>query len=150
MDKYEITVNGETFVIEVGDASTSPTEVIVNGVQKTVEFSAVDAEPAAPTAPAPSATRPAPEAPVEEPEAPEAPTPVGAVTGATVSAPMPGKILSIVVSTGDQVVEGETICTLEAMKMEMPVSSTASGTVQAIHVQVGSSVANNEPLITVG
>jgi len=64
-------------------------------------------------------------------------------------APMPGKILSVSVAVGDSITEGDTFCTLEAMKMEMPVSSTASGTVTAVHVAEGTNVANDDPLITV-
>ena len=63
---------------------------------------------------------------------------------------MPGKILSITVGVGDAVSEGDTVCTLEAMKMEMPISATGSGTVQAVHVQVGDTVAYDDPLVTIG
>jgi len=36
------------------------------------------------------------------------------------------------------------------MKMEMPISSTTSGTVKAVHVQPGQTVANDAPLVTIG
>lgn len=70
--------------------------------------------------------------------------------GAAIKAPMPGKILSIRVKVGDTIAEGDTVCTLEAMKMEMPISATAGGTVKAIHINVGDNVANDDPLVTVG
>ena len=63
---------------------------------------------------------------------------------------MPGKILSIKVKVGDPVSEGDTLCTLEAMKMEMPISSTITGTVRAVHVKVGSTVAHDDALVTIG
>jgi pyruvate carboxylase subunit B len=72
------------------------------------------------------------------------------VAGQVVKAPMPGKILSIRVKVGDKVAEGDTVTTLEAMKMEMPISSTASGTVKAVHVDVGQNVAFDDALITLG
>jgi biotin carboxyl carrier protein len=72
------------------------------------------------------------------------------VQGHAVVAPMPGKILSIGVQLGDQVTEGDIVCTLEAMKMEMPIGTTSAGTVKAIHVRVGESVANDAPLVTIG
>ncbi|OGO04216.1 MAG: hypothetical protein A2Y73_02715 [Chloroflexi bacterium RBG_13_56_8] len=63
---------------------------------------------------------------------------------------MPGKILSITVKVGDVVSRGDTVCTLEAMKMEMPISSMEAGTVRAIHVNVGDTVAYDAPLISIG
>ena len=63
---------------------------------------------------------------------------------------MPGKIMSLSVAVGDSVSEGDTICTLEAMKMEMPIASTASGSVKAIHAQIGENVSNDAPLVTLG
>ena len=63
---------------------------------------------------------------------------------------MPGKILSVLVKVGQSVKQGDTVCTLEAMKMEMPISSTGGGTVKAIHVAVGQTVAHNDPLVTLG
>ncbi|TEU14383.1 MAG: acetyl-CoA carboxylase biotin carboxyl carrier protein subunit, partial [Anaerolineales bacterium] len=50
---------------------------------------------------------------------------------------------------GDSVSEGDTVCTLEAMKMEMPISSTVSGAVKSIHTKVGDTVAYDDPLVTV-
>jgi len=51
---------------------------------------------------------------------------------------------------GAQVKEGDTVCTLEAMKMEMPIGATASGTVKGIHVNVGDVVAYDAPLVSIG
>jgi len=148
MSKYQITVDGKSYQVEVGDVSASPIQVVVDGVAKSVTFA--EAASAAPVAaPAPTATAPAP-APAAAPEPAPAPaaTPASAVSGAKVTAPMPGKILSVTVSVGSAVNEGDTVCTLEAMKMEMPVSSTGSGTVKAIHVNVGDNVAFDDPLVT--
>jgi glutaconyl-CoA decarboxylase len=149
MSKYEITVNGERFVVEVGDVSSSPIQVVVNGQPKSVTFQAAGAT-SAPAAPAPVAApvQVAAPAQVAEPE-PEV-VPVGAVEGEVVKAPMPGKILSIRVKAGDRIAAGDTVATLEAMKMEMPISSTASGTVQAVHVTVGTNVAHDDALVTIG
>jgi len=142
VQKYEITVDGKTYTIELGDVSTSPVEVIVNGEPKSVAFAQVEEAPAEPE---PASDRPAP---AREPEAPS-PKPVPSGDGEIIRAPMPGKILSVSVSVGDRITEGETFCTLEAMKMEMPVSSTVSGTVSAVHIAPGKNVANDDPLITV-
>ncbi len=155
MTKYQITVNGKPFVVEVGDISTSPIQVVVNGEAKTVtieEVSAAASTPAPAPAPAP-ASAPAP-APAPEPEPEPEPeidvVPPEAVEGETVVAPMPGKVLSVRVVVGDSVIAGQTVCTLEAMKMEMPISATTDGVIQAIHVQPGQNVANDAALVTIG
>ena len=150
--RYEITLDGTQYVVEIGDVSTSPVQVIVNGKPKTVSFSEV-AEAARVTKPAPPppVREPAP-VPVPEPAPAAAPAPevmaIGAGAGHVVGAPMPGKILSVAVSVGDQVSEGDTVCTLEAMKMEMPISATGSGAVSVVHVKVGDNVAYDDPLVT--
>ncbi len=149
MAAFELVIDGETFVVEVGDVSRSPVTVRVNGVEKTVSFREVAPEASASTREV-SATPVVPTEPAEPAAAAPAPTPAGAVSGEVIAAPMPGKILSVSVDVGDAVSEGDTVCTLEAMKMEMPISATASGTVQAVHVRVGQNVAYNDPLITVG
>lgn len=143
MSKFEITVNGATFVIEVGDLSANPVQVVVNGEVKTVTYAKVE-EAAAHQVVAAKPPEPAP-APKAEP----APKPPLAAAGTFMKAPMPGKILSIRVKPGAKVVEGDTVCTLEAMKMEMPISATVSGTVQAVHVSVGDTVAFDDALISI-
>jgi glutaconyl-CoA/methylmalonyl-CoA decarboxylase subunit gamma len=157
MTRYQITVNGKPFIVEVGDVSTFPIQVTVNGEAKTVTIEEVAAgalasAPASAPAPAPAPT-PAPEpapAPEPEPEPEIDVVPPEAVEGETVVAPMPGKVLSVRVAVGDSVIAGQTVCTLEAMKMEMPISATTDGEIQAIHVQPGQNVANDAALVTIG
>lgn len=66
---------------------------------------------------------------------------------AQVGAPMPGMVASIAVSVGQKVKEGETLLTLEAMKMFAAVPAGASGTVEEILVQVGDSVESKDLLV---
>ena len=147
MSKYTITINGKAFSVEVGSVLAPPVEVVVNGERKVVEF--VEAT-AAPSVPAATLATPTPAAPSPVPAAPAAAAPAGPVDGQSITAPMPGKILSLLVQVGGSVSEGDTVCTLEAMKMEMPISATASGSVKAIHVQVGANVSYDDPLVTIG
>lgn len=65
----------------------------------------------------------------------------------TVRAPLPGTILDIRVSVGEEVREGQTILILEAMKMESEIHSHTSGRVKSIHVSKGASVKENDALI---
>lgn len=61
-----------------------------------------------------------------------------------VGAPMPGMVASIAVTIGQKVKEGETLLTLEAMKMFAAVASPIAGTVSEILVKVGESVESKD------
>jgi len=67
-----------------------------------------------------------------------------------VTSPMPGRIVAINVSEGDAVEAGDTILTVEAMKMENPVHAPVSGVVKAIYVVEGDNVNPDECLVDVG
>ena len=112
MKKYNITVNGNTYevLVEEADASTP------------VTYSAPVAAPVAAPKAAPKAA---------------APVAGGAVK---VSAPMPGTILAVKVSAGQQVKKGDVICVLEAMKMETDIPAPQDGVIASINVQKGASV----------
>jgi biotin carboxyl carrier protein len=57
-----------------------------------------------------------------------------------VKAPMPGKILEVMVKVGDKVNEDDELLILEAMKMENPIYAPAGGTVKEIKVKANDSV----------
>ena len=57
-----------------------------------------------------------------------------------VSAPMPGVVASLAVSTGRRVVAGDLLMTIEAMKMETALHAERDGTVATLHVAAGQSV----------
>ena len=67
----------------------------------------------------------------------------------TVSASMPGKVVTVEVSVGDSVEEGQTVLILEAMKMQNEVAAPISGTVSAVHCEDGMNVEANVPLIVI-
>ncbi|MBI1911148.1 MAG: sodium-extruding oxaloacetate decarboxylase subunit alpha [Deltaproteobacteria bacterium] len=66
-----------------------------------------------------------------------------------VTTPIPGKVTSIKIAVGDKVSEGDTVLTVEAMKMENEVHTPISGTVKKILVKIGDSVNPDETLIEV-
>jgi len=66
-----------------------------------------------------------------------------------VTSPMPGRIVAINVSVGDEVTAGDTVLTVEAMKMENPVHAPESGTVKAVYVAEGDTVNPDECLIEI-
>jgi biotin carboxyl carrier protein len=64
-------------------------------------------------------------------------------------APMPGQVRSVSVSVGDVVKKGQTLLTMEAMKMEIRIQALKDGKVTALHVQQGQTVEREQILIEV-
>lgn len=111
MKSYTITVNGNVYDVTVEETGAA----------------------SAPVRPVQTA------APVAKATAPAAPVASGAVGSINVTAPMPGKVLSITASAGQAVKKGDTILVFEAMKMENSVVAPEDGTVANISVSVGDS-----------
>lgn len=126
MRKFIINVNGNSYEVEVeevgGTASSAP--------------AASAAPKAAPTPKAASAPK----------AAPAAAPPAGATN---VTAPMPGNLVSVKVSVGDSVNEGDVLCILEAMKMENEIMAPKGGKVVAVSVTAGASVNTGDTLISI-
>jgi propionyl-CoA carboxylase alpha chain len=64
-----------------------------------------------------------------------------------VSSPMPGRIISIAVNEGEQVIEGTELVVIEAMKMQNILRTPRIGTIKKIHVQPGNTVKTGQVLI---
>lgn len=62
-------------------------------------------------------------------------------------APMPGKVIKVLVSQGDNVEENQVAIILESMKMEIPVSIHDSGKIMEIKVKEGDSVPQEAVLL---
>jgi len=60
---------------------------------------------------------------------------------------MPGRVIEIMVKVGDEVKDGQEVCVIEAMKMQIPTKSNQNGVVKEIKVAVGQSVAKGAVLI---
>ena len=68
---------------------------------------------------------------------------------ARIVAPMPGKVVRVLVSVGDQVEAGAGIVVVEAMKMQNEMKSPKAGTLAALHVEVGATVNAGDVLAVV-
>lgn len=129
MRKFNITVNGRTYEVDVEE---------LGGVQS---VSAPVAAPAAAPAPAPApAAAPAP--------APAAPKASGSMGSKKVTAPMPGTIVSVKVNVGDKVTSDTLVAVLEAMKMENEIFAGADGVISSVNVNSGDSVNAGDILVS--
>jgi 3-methylcrotonyl-CoA carboxylase alpha subunit len=67
--------------------------------------------------------------------------------GGRLTAPMPGKVVAVLASKGQQVKKGDPLVIMEAMKMEHTIAAPADGLVEEILYQVGDQVADGAPLL---
>jgi len=77
------------------------------------------------------------------------PDPSASVEAGSLLAPMPGTVVRVEVSEGDEVSEGQTVIVLEAMKMEHSIKSPAAGTVSRLPVALGAQVDTGETLVVI-
>ncbi|MFC6354766.1 acetyl/propionyl/methylcrotonyl-CoA carboxylase subunit alpha [Luethyella okanaganae] len=70
-------------------------------------------------------------------------------TGDAVKAPMQATVVKLAVAEGDQVVKGDLILVLEAMKMEQPLTAHKDGRVGGVNAEVGSTVSSGHLLLTI-
>ncbi len=106
--------------------------VNVNGTVFEVEIEEMTGAPAAPAAaPAPAA-------------------PAASAGGEKITAPMPGTILAVNVTSGSAVKKGDVLMILEAMKMENEIMAPCDGAVTSVAVTKGASVESGTLLCTIG
>lgn len=125
---YKVTLNGKVYEVEVEKGEAV--------IQAEYEAALPQAAPTAVATAAPAA-----------PQAPQASAPQAVAAGAnSVTAPMPGTINAVKVTSGQQVKKGDVLFILEAMKMENEIYADKDGKVGQIFVQKGASVNTGAPL----
>ncbi|MFO7556699.1 MAG: biotin/lipoyl-containing protein [Desulfobacterales bacterium] len=178
--KYKIEVNSQKFEVEIKDIRDGIAQVNVNGQPFEVLIEnyediatgsphlrpvpsgvaapviATALSPASPPKPAPASPKASEPvaAPVAAPARPAAPAhtpaPKKVLAAGEIVAPIPGRIMDVKVKVGDPVTKGQTVATMEAMKMENNIGSSIDGIVQEIRVQKDSEVATGQVIMIIG
>jgi len=132
-----VTVNGETFEVEVEEIKAGTAADQTNGSVAPAKpanlVGNLTPNPAPASSPAPVATARA----------------GAAGGGGSVKAPMPGNILNVKIKEGDNVKSGQVLLILEAMKMENEIVAPKDGVVKRVYVGPGQSVNTGDPLVDI-
>ena len=151
--KYQYTVKGVDYEVEIQDIEGNIANVTVNGIPFEVEMkqpvkagkqkvklseerrvkSEESNSSSATNASSATTTQPAAAAASDKP----------------VVAPLPGTINEIKVKVGDKVNAGDTVVILEAMKMQNNIEAETSGTITSINVNKGDAVMEGDTLVTI-
>lgn len=143
MKEYKYTIGGKKYEVSIGDIEDNVANVIVNGEAYKVEMEP-EKEPEKP-----KVVKPAPKpAAASTPAANPAAAKKAALRDAVV-APLPGTVVEITVSVGDEVKSGDVCVVLEAMKMKNNLETEKAGKVKEILIQEGQSVMEGDPLIVI-
>ena len=138
MKEFKFKIYGKDYDAQVSEQENGVLAVTLNGKTYAVEVSALAHHAAKPVvhhhAAAPAA-------------APKAAPAASAAAAGSVTAPLPGTIKQILVSEGQKVKKGDTIITMEAMKMENAITAESDGTVLKVRTSVGASVNQGDILV---
>ena len=137
MNEYKYTINGNKYEVVISDITDNIATLTVNGEQYTVEMEK-QAEPEKPK----PVVRKADDAGESSPTVSS-----GSASGTAIKAPLPGVIIEVCVTEGQEVAAGDTVVVLEAMKMANALQAEKSGKISAIVVKVGQSVMEDEALV---
>ncbi|WP_297436365.1 pyruvate/oxaloacetate carboxyltransferase [Thermococcus sp.] len=142
--KFKIYVNGVEFEVGVEGVDLSALKYLPR----------IGGAPSSPSTPATTSQTPAvpASAPVQTSTVPAVPAVRASALagGGVVTAPMPGKILRILVKEGEEVKAGQGLLTLEAMKMENEIPAPKNGVIKKILIKENDTVNTGDPLIEIG
>ena len=143
MKKFKFTIAGQPYDTTVNEIEPNVCEVTVNGTVFHVEIEKQETLKKKPVvAPRPAATGAA--APAAKPAA--APAAAGTTV---VKSPLPGSIVKVMVQAGQEIKKGDTLLTMESMKMENVIASEVTGKVKSVLVQPGQNVMQDDKLVEI-
>lgn len=151
MRKYKLSINGQTFNVEIISEQIDSYEVSVNGELIIVNK---DSSQILNQTPQPKISqkleKPKENLNQEKNVTESLPENTNAkIDNNSIKALMPGKVLKVLVETGENVDSGTPLLVIESMKMENVISSNKKGKVQNIFVQVDDNVQYDQPLVEI-
>ena len=162
--KYQYTVKGVDYEVEIQDIEGNIANVTVNGIpfevemkqpvkagKQKVKLSGSANEGASSSSSAPQGAKASADlqSAASSGQTGDAGDAGKAATGKPVVAPLPGTINEIKVKVGDKVNAGDTVVILEAMKMQNNIEAETSGTITGINVNKGDAVMEGDTLVTI-
>lgn len=135
MKEFKFIIDGHKYEVAVEEIEGQQAEVTVNGTKFNVQIEKNEKEPAV----APVFRRSA--------AAPQSAAPSAAGKAIVVKSPLPGSIVNILVSAGQAVKRGDTLLTMESMKMENQIKADQDGVVKAVFVEKGANVMQDDKLL---
>ena len=159
--KYQYTVKGVDYEVEIQDIEGNIANVTVNGIpfevemkqpvkasKQKVKLGGTANEGASSSSSAPQSAKAS--ADLQSAASSDQTGDAGkAAAGKPVVAPLPGTINEIKVKVGDKVNAGDTVVILEAMKMQNNIEAETSGTITSINVNKGDAVMEGDTLVTI-
>lgn len=159
--KYQYTVKGVDYEVEIQDIEGNIANVTVNGIpfevemkqpvkagKQKVKLGGIANEGASSSSSAPQSAKAS--ADLQSAASSGQTGDAGkAASGKPVIAPLPGTINEIKVKVGDKVNAGDTVVILEAMKMQNNIEAETSGTITGINVNKGDAVMEGDTLVTI-
>jgi biotin carboxyl carrier protein len=141
MATWTIEIEGRSYEVDVQSLEAGRATVVVDGARYDVGWEEPEGAPAVLTPSAGPAAPAAPSAPARK---------LSTASAGTVSSPLPGLVLELLVKPGDAVEKGQVVVKLEAMKMANEIRSGVSGTVSEVMVRAGDTIDEGAPLLTIG
>jgi len=142
MKKFSFIINGNNYDVEIQGFEENIAQLEVNGTHYDVEVQKELKIPKTPTL-----VRAEPPKPTTRES--KIPRNITQTTNIAIKAPLPGKIISVLVKPGEKVTMGQKLLTMEAMKMENNVLSEKNGIIRLVNVKPGDNVAQNDVLVEI-
>lgn len=140
MKKFSFTINGNQYDVEIKDVEDNVAQIEVNGTTYEVEIHQEVKRSKTPTLVRSEIPTKRQDSKIKKSIS---------ASATSIKAPLPGNIIEVFVSEGDEVKKGQKVLTYEAMKMENEVHAEKEGVVKSIKVAKGDSVLEGQELMEI-